>query len=196
MNVLVGIPLTDREYKKEFRKQVLDVVKWNLEGFRFEIYETETESEGLEGVVEALNMIADRCLAGFDYAWIVEADVVPPPYAFEDLYHRNVDIALGCYPYHVKGHPSYQDLIMAGRFTDLNPRNITNFKRSEVVGRSFKNMVWAGIGCSLISRNVFSSGLRFELRDDVGHDLWFLYRAQKEEFEVVLDGGVICEHLP
>jgi len=68
-------------------------------------------------------------------------------------------------------------------------------------GKVFESMVWAGIGCALISRRVLE-GLRFvwdqhEFQRFVGvHDQLFLFQAQQLGFRVFLHGDVLCGHLP
>ena len=76
------------------------------------------------------------------------------------------------------------------------------FGVDQLRGKVFSEMVWAGIGCTLIRRRVLEK-LRFvynqrEYGRKVGvHDQLFLFEAQQQfGFRVLLHGDVICGHLP
>ena len=95
---------------------------------------------------------------------------------------------------------------MAGFFQDesvdrVKPRVQSVFDVEVLKGKVFEGMVWAGIGCALISRRVLEN-LRFvyselEYRRKVGvHDQLFLFEAQRLGFRVLLRGDVLCGHLP
>lgn len=162
-----------------------------------------TRETGLRGIVEATNMLVDKCvLEKFDFLWIVEADVEVPEHAFEKLFVC-ADINLGIYP----NHRNVQLLMMAGYFHTRpgpNPPAVVSVNdKAKLEGRVFRGMVCGGIGCALIKRRVFEAGLRFVYDPDlfrvkVGvHDQLFLFEAQKVfGFKVFLHGNVICGHLP
>ena len=65
----------------------------------------------------------------------------------------------------------------------------------------FETMVWARIGCALISRRILE-GLHFvwdkyEFQRFVGvHDQLFLFQVQQLGFRVFLHGDILCGHLP
>ena len=111
------------------------------------------------------------------------------------------DIDLGIYPNHRS-----ELRLMAGYFQE-HPDRVKPLVNSvygvEVLrGKVFSGMVWAGIGCALISRRVLEQ-LRFvynelEYRRKVGvHDQLFLFEAQQRfGFRVLLHGDVLCGHLP
>jgi len=203
----VGIPLTEPSYYIQFRDVVVDSIKaamQDMPGINYEIVvNVPTSDKDVRGVVEASNLLVDKCLReGWDYLWIVEGDIQVPRHAFRRLYCPRADINLGVYPNH------RDDVLkmMAGYFRDRppgNPPEIVNvYDKAKLEGKVFTGMVCAGVGCCLIHRRVFESGLRFvydvhRFRVKVGgHDQLFLYEAQKVGFKVFLHGDVICGHLP
>ena len=157
--------------------------------------------QGLPGVVEATNFLVQKFLdKSWDRLWIVEADVEVPKHSLVKLLCET-DINLGMYPNH-----RFDVLrMMAGYFQEhfnrVKPevKSVCNLRKLE--GQVFSGMVWAGIGCALIKREVFRK-IRFvydpreyELKLGV-HDQLFLFEAQHFGFNVLLHGDVICGHLP
>ena len=172
----------------------------------YDIWETETEVNGLAGAVEATNMILDRGRdEGYSYVWIVEADVIVPKDALQTLLSDGADVAFGYYSYHLdRDNPSimeaYENLMIAGRFIDptnkMDPYHALNFYRWEVEDHVMEGWVFAGIGCCLLNERILDSDLRFVyIPSKVGHDLAFYHEAQRRGLRVVLDGRVLCEHL-
>jgi len=162
-----------------------------------------THMQGLAGVVEASNFLARKCVVeGYDFLWIVEADVEVPRHALVRLLSDVSDISLGIYPNH---RPDGLRM-MAGYFQEhpdrVKPRVHSVFGVDQLRGKVFGGMVWAGIGCALISRRVFEVGHHFvfdlrEFERVVGvHDQLFLFDAQRLGFKVLLHGDVLCGHLP
>jgi len=203
---MVGIPVTSPSYHGEFRDRVVGAIEAALaeaQGIEAEIFVSPaTEYSGLKGVVEATNFLARKCLAeGYDFLWIVEADVEVPKEALRRLLSYGSDISLGIYP----NHRSEKLRMMAGYFEEIadrvKPVVHSVFAVEKLKGGVFREMVWAGIGCALISRRVFEK-LSFvynlqEYERKVGvHDQLFLYEAQQLGFRVLLHGDVLCGHLP
>uniref|UniRef100_A0A6M3XTQ3 Putative methyltransferase n=1 Tax=viral metagenome TaxID=1070528 RepID=A0A6M3XTQ3_9ZZZZ len=155
----------------------------------------EIRQGNVRGIVDVTNNLIDKCITeNWDYLWIVEGDVIVPPHALKTLLNSDVDIALGCYPYH-----TIPDLVMAGFFYEENGIvKIRNLLYEEVEENVFEGMVFAGIGCALIKRSfLVESRLRFVCAPEkMGHDLEFLYNAQKLGYKVKLHGDVVCEHVP
>ena len=182
----------------------MDAIEAALRGrpVEFQVCVTpKTEKQGGCGIVEATNFLAEKCVSeGYDFLWIVEADVEVPEHAFDRLLCFGADINLGIYPNHRdKLH------MMAGYFEEklnvLKPRVHSVFDVEQLRGKVFERMVWAGIGCALISRSVLER-LRFvwdqyEFQRFVGvHDQLFLFCAQQLGFRVFLHGDVLCGHFP
>jgi len=124
-----------------------------------------------------------------------------PKHALTNLLQGDADINLGVYPNHRENKP----LMMAGYFEEklnsLKPLVHSVYDVEQLRGKVFERMVWAGIGCALISRRILE-GLRFvwdqnEYQRFVGvHDQLFLFHAQQLGFRVFLHGDVLCGHLP
>ena len=201
---MVGIPLTRPGYHGEFRGRVVGAIEAAVAEADVEseiVVSPATHMQGLAGVVEASNFLARKCVVkGYDFLWIVEADVEVPQHALVRLLSDVSDISLGIYPVH------QSDLrLMAGYFQEhpdrVKPLVHSVFGVDQLRGKVFSGMVWAGIGCALIRRRVFES-LRFvyserEFRLKVGvHDQLFLFEAQRLGFRVLLRGDVLCGHLP
>ena len=203
---MVGIPLTRPGYHADFRGRVVGAVEAAVD----EVPDVEAEivvspathMQGIAGVVEASNFLARKCVVeGYDFLWIVEADVEVPRHALVRLLSDVSDISLGIYP----NHRPDELRMMAGYFQE-HPDRVKPLVHSvldvEMLrGKVFSGMVWAGIGCALVSRRVFES-LRFvysaeEYMRKVGvHDQLFLFEAQRLGFKVLLHGNVLCGHLP
>lgn len=200
---MVGIPLTRPSFHGSFRDRVVRAIEVALAEAGVEneiVISPPTKEQGLAGVVEATNFLAQKCLdEDWDRLWIVEADVEVPKYALVRLLYES-DINLGIYPNH------RHDLrLMAGYFEERWDRvkpivhSVVDLKQLE--GQVFSGMVWAGIGCALIKNSVFEK-IRFvyDLREyerKLGvHDQLFLFEAQRLGFKVLLHGDVLCGHLP
>ena len=201
---MVGIPLTRPGYHGEFRGRVVGAIEAAVaEAPGVDVVVSPaTHMQGLAGVVEASNFLARKCVVeGYDFLWIVEADVEVPRHALVRLLSDVSDISLGIYP----NHRPDELLMMAGYFQEhpdrVKPLVHSVFGVDQLRGKVFSEMVWAGIGCALIHRRVLEK-LRFvwderEYRRLVGvHDQLFLFRAQQLGFRVFLHGDVLCGHLP
>ena len=202
---MVGIPLTRPDYHADFRGRVVGAIEAaiaEVPGAEAEIVVSPaTHMQGLAGVVEASNFLVRKCVVeGYDFLWIVEADVEVPRHALVRLLSDVSDISLGIYPNH------RSDLrLMAGYFQEhpdrVKPLVHSVFGVEQLRGKVFCGMVWAGIGCALIRRRVFER-LHFvysqhEFERLVGvHDQLFLLDAQRLGFKVLLHGDVLCGHLP
>ena len=202
---MMGIPVTRPDYHADFRGQVVGAIEASIAevpGAEVDVVlSPATHMQGLAGVVEASNFLARKCVVeGYDFLWIVEADVEVPKHALVRLLSGGGDIDLGIYPNH------RSDLrLMAGYFQEhcdhVKPLVHSVFDVEQLRGKVFESMVWAGIGCALIHRRVLEK-LRFvwdehEYRMFVGvHDQLFLFQAQQLGFRVFLHGDILCGHLP
>ena len=204
---MVGIPVTRPDYHGEFRSRVVGAIEAAVAEADVEseiVVSLATHMQGLAGVVEASNFLARKCVVeGYDFLWIVEADVEVPREALRRLLSYGSDISLGIYP----NHRDDQLRMMAGYFQEhpdrVKPLVHSVFGVDQLRGKVFSGMVWAGIGCALIRRRVFERGLQFvfdlrEFERVVGvHDQLFLFDAQRRfGFRVLLRGDVLCGHLP
>jgi len=202
---MVGIPLTRPSYHAEFRNQVVRAIEAAVAEANVEakiVLSSPTVKQGAAGIVEATNFLVRACVdEGYDFLWIVEADVEVPRHALVRLLSDVSDISLGIYP----NHRPDRLRMMAGFFQEhpdkVKPLVHSVFDVEKLRGKVFSGMVWAGIGCALIRRRVFEK-LQFvydqnEYKRKVGvHDQLFLFEAQRLGFKVLLHGDVLCGHLP
>lgn len=207
MSVLVGVPVTVPDFYGEFRSRVVGAIEGAVAEASGIVDATvfvtpKTKESGQRGIVEATNFLAEKCLdGGYDFLWIVEADVEVPSHALVRLLSGDSDVSVGIYPNHREDL-----LLMCGFFEEQlqiqKPIVQSAGDLMTLRGRVFEGMVWAGVGCCLVSRRVFEFGLRFmwdplEYRRIVGlHDMLFLFAAQLNGFRVLLRGDVLCGHLP
>jgi hypothetical protein len=146
--------------------------------------------QGLPGVVAAQNQLIDKMLVeGFDFLWLVQADVQVPADAFNNLLSLDVDVAQGV----VLRHDDPQALI-AG-FMD-EAAKVWYLPRKAVEGQVLTGWVFAGMSCTLIKKRVLEAGIRFKYQPGVGEDILFMFDVQKAGFVARVHGGVLCGHLP
>lgn len=145
---------------------------------------------GIVGIVDRSNLLIDMCIdEGFDYLWIVQADVEVPPDAFENLSGLDVDVAQGV----VLRHDDPKALICG--FMDED-KKVWYLPRQAVQGQILSGWVFAGGSCTLIKRRVLEAGIRFRYESGVGEDVLFMFDVQKAGFVAKVDGRVVCGHLP
>ena len=170
---------------------MLNCVRVALRGVDYSVLLSPPQHKpGIEGVVDAQNSLIESCLAGgFDFLWVVQADVQVPEDAFEKLSGLSVDVALGVVP----RHDDSQALI-AG-FMDEKAK-VWYLPRNAVQGQILTGWVFAGMSCTLIRRRVLEVGIRFRYESGVGEDILFMYDVHVAGFSAKVHGGVLCGHLP
>lgn len=192
MKVVVGIPsLADNDRFRGYREEVLSHVEAALVGVDHEVFVTPArETRGLPGIVEAQNLLVDRCLeGGFDFLWLVQADVEVPKDSFQLLASLDVDVAQGFVCRH-----DDRDLLICG-FLD-EARKVWYLPKSAVKGMILCGWVFAGLSCTLIKRRVLEDGIRFKYQAGIGEDVLFMFDVQSAGFTAKVDGRVFCGHLP
>jgi hypothetical protein len=165
-------------------------------GVDHEVFVTPPQREkDLLGIVDAQNLLVERALiGGFDYLWIVQADVEVPLGSFEKLFGLDVDVAQGVVPRHAD-----LNALICG-FMDGN-KKVWYLPRSAVEGQILsgwgsRGWVFAGMSCTLIGRCVLEAGIRFKYQPGLGEDILFLFEVQSRGFVAQVHGGVLCGHLP
>ena len=127
IKILVAVPACHVDHVK-YRQQVVDAVKANFPlnpnvevtlSVCEEADNSVAETNTWNVVVQKFNELSDRVVnEGFDYLWMVEADVVVPTNALSHLLSDNVDVACGVIPYHFFAQypqfPVYKDLMTTG----------------------------------------------------------------------------------
>jgi len=145
---------------------------------------------GIPGIVEAQNLLIDKCVReGFDYLFLVQADVEVPEDSYKNLVGLGVDVAQGVVPRH-----DDREALIAG-FMD-EAKKVWYLPRSVVEGQILSGWVFAGLSCTLIKRQVLEAGIRFRYERGVGEDILFMYDVQSRGFVAKVHGGVLCGHLP
>jgi hypothetical protein len=149
-----------------------------------------SHKQGLEGIVETQNQLILRALeGGFDFLWLIQADVEVPADAFEKLSGLGVDVAQGVVPRH-----DDREALICG-FMDIRQK-VWYLPRNAVEGQVLSGWVFAGMSCTLIKRRVLEVGIRFRYLPGVGEDILFMFDVQSRGFVAKVHGGVICGHLP
>ena len=190
--MLVGIPsIRDNDRFRGYREDVLGHVEKALFGVEHQLFITPPQSKrGLLGVVNASNLLVDKCIGeGFDYLWLVQGDVEVPPDAFERLHALDADVAQGVVPRH-----NDREALICG-FMD-EALKVWYLPRQAVQGQVLSGWVFAGLSCTLIKRHVLEAGIRFKYQPGIGEDILFLYDAQSRGFVAKVHGSVLCGHLP
>lgn len=162
--------------------EVLESLFDNLQGYDYKIY----QAIGLP-IPDCQNIPVERALAdGCSHLWFVEDDTVPPKGILEKLLSSGGDIT--AVDYAVNGW---------GCIT-----------RDKINGE----IVWCGLGCTLVKSSVFKEIERPYFRDDQqlrlndmkwipapknrygGQDIWFCMKALEKGFKIVQIQGE-CKHL-
>jgi ubiquinone/menaquinone biosynthesis C-methylase UbiE len=161
-----------------------------MAGVPHEVFITPAQSKaGIEGIVEASNLLIERALVGkFDYLWLVQGDVEVPVNAFRSLFSLDVDVAQGV----VRRHDG--DGLICG-FMDEKAK-VWYLPRGAIEGQVLSGWVFAGLSCTLIRRRVLEAGIRFRYERGVGEDILFMFEVQKAGFVAKVHGDVLCGHLP
>lgn len=171
-----------------------------------------SETNSWNVVVANYQGFSDRVVSeGFDYLWLVEADVIAPPDALHRLLYDKVAVACGIQPYHfyekyknVAGAEIYYKDLMTTGFVLLDPKGAPTFSVHNLYKREIKDRlltgskehpIFNGTGCILIHRAVLEK-IPWRWDNKVsGFDVYFWYDVQKAGFTAVTDGFVDCEHL-
>ena len=162
--------------------EVMESLLDNLEGYDFRIY----QAIGLR-IPDCENVPVERALSdGCSHLWFIEDDTVPPAKALERLLQADGDIA--AIDYAVNGWGCIA-------------RDKINC-----------DILWSGLGCTLVRRRVFDSLEKPYFRDDMqlrlndmtwipapknrygGQDIWFCCHAREKGFKIVQIQGE-CKHL-
>lgn len=227
LRVLAAVPTCHVDHV-QYRDRVVAAVKASIGAnpdvdFTLSVCEkadnSVAETQSWNTVVANFQELSDRVVAeGFDYLWLVEADVVVPPHAFSHLLADDADVACGVIPYHFyeqyKGKVAgaeiyYKDLMTTGYVLldkegkpdphGCQPFGIVNLYLREVQDRlitgSREHPIFNGTSCILIKRAVLEK-VKWRYDNKVsGFDVYFWHDVQMAGFKAVTDGFVVCEHL-
>jgi hypothetical protein len=217
LKILVAVPACHVDHVK-YREQVVAAVKTNFPlnpnvDATFSIDETcdnsVAETNSWNVVVKKFQELSDRVVAeGFDYLWLVEADVVVPENALSHLLSNNVDVAAGILRFHFYEQNNcrfekHKDMMITGFVLpdkngaptfDVQILYLKDIQNKMLVG-SKEHPIFNGTGCILIRRKVLEK-VRWHWDNKVsGFDVYFWKEIQEQGFSAVTDGYVLCGHL-
>jgi hypothetical protein len=216
IKILVAVPACHVDHVK-YRQQVVNAVKANFPlnpnvevtlSVCEEADNSVAETNSWNAVVQKFNELSDSVVnEGFDYLWIVEADVVVPTNALSHLLSDNVDVACGVIPYHFFAQypqfPVYKDLMTTG-YIILDKQGQPTFDivnlylrdiQDKLLFGSKEHPIFNGTSCILIKKAVLEK-VRWRWDNKVsGFDVYFWKDCQVQGFTVVTDGFVVCDHL-
>ena len=150
------------------------------------------------------NLVKDALADGCDYIMFIDADMILPPNAVDNLIDMNVGIASGLY--FTKGKPYLPVARIKKKKSEVDEweqdsthRHLEDFEFNKTM-----NVAAVGMGCCLIKAEVFKKTefpwFKFEWKQHNGkhyqlaEDLYFCDNALKQGYKTFLNTGIICEH--
>ncbi len=154
-------------------------------------------------VAKTLNFFADEFLkTDSTHIFIGNADTTYPEDMIERLIRLDVDLASGISP----GHADWNNIVVG---TEKDTGGIDWLRRDDIVGQVIGEykVVMTGNYCILAKRRVFErhfkdqNPLRWRTEKEHGRRLYgaelqFWVDAQEMRFKTLIDGNVVCGHLP
>jgi len=154
-----------------------------------------------EGTVidAARNKLVDQALdEGCDYIMFIDADMILPENAIDNLINMNLDIVSGLY--FTKGRPYLPVARIKDEDKDISHRYLEDFE----IGKVMK-VAGTGFGCILIKAEVFKSikypYFKFEWKEingkqvQLAEDLYFCDKAKAAGYDTYLNTGIVCGHI-
>jgi hypothetical protein len=231
IRVLAAVPACHSDHVK-YREQIKQAIQANIDKnvdveITLSICEDsdnnvdKTSVWNWNPVIAKFQALSDRAInEGFDYLWIVEADVVVPENALSRLLGDKADVVAAVVPYKFQndeyweqygfakgerpaGGHIYDGMACTGYFNpdkdgkptfETTTLYVPKIKDKLLVG-SPEHMIFNGTGCILIKKTVLEK-MRWRW-DNItcGFDMFFWQDAQRLGFNCVTDGYVICRHL-
>ena len=204
MKILAAVPATKTSHLP-FQEELLTAVNANLKNVAHELCVGEANESGWQFVVDQFNYVAECCvIGGFDYAWIIESDVISPENALQHLLSIRADVAVAVVPNHrypdnIALDALYKDAVCVAEF--VNAESLSSMPKymrdveNRVLTTKENPLLFAGTGCILIKRSVFESGIRFINDSRASYDVLFWRDLVKKSFLGAVDGYVVCKHL-
>jgi len=154
------------------------------------------------GCALARNQIAQRAVdLGFDYAFMVDADIVLPQKTLSLLLAADKDIIMGWYPSRRKA-PGMTSIYRLTDYVDFDDK--CNIGMSEMPKDEVVEIKGGGLGCALVKTDVFrKTGPRkwFEYVEypeggQLSEDLYFCHRSRTQfGYKVFAHTSVRCGHV-
>lgn len=151
------------------------------------------------------HLVRDALKDGCDYIMFIDADMLLPPNAVDNLIDMNVGIASGLYftkgkPYLPVARVKKKDSYSPEKWdTDDDHRYLETFEFNKIM-----KVAAVGMGCCLIKSEIFRKleypWFKFEWKKRDGNvfqlaeDLYFCENALKEGYDTYLNTGIVCEH--
>ncbi len=185
------ILLVDNSRTDKFYKAIKDIVS---------TVRIDYEARARERVTKAHNILRDQALKGkYDYLFLLDQDVIPPPRAIEILVNRGKKAISGLYfGHHVIQGGTNEIMPFAWKFTqkekDWNKtRYLTD---TEVFRPGLIKIAFSGGGCLLLHKDVLKKiKFRYDPSIDAWDDRWLGYDIYENGDELYLDNTIKCQHL-
>jgi len=142
-------------------------------------------------------LVKEALKDGCDYIMFIDADMILPQNAIDELIDMKLDIVSGLY--FQKGKPYLPVARLKKNEEDIDHKFLEEFEFGKVLPIS-----GAGMGCCLIKSEVFEKmeypWFKFEWRERNGkieqlaEDLYFCDKAKEAGYDSYLNTGIICEH--
>ena len=126
----------------------------------------------------------------YDYLFIIENDIIPPPNAFSELKNLDSDIATGIYRLR-PGHSRCDKLAVSSHPVHFISWS-DEFKNEEWKDKEKMEVTFAGTGCCLVKRSVLEE-IEFKYIP-CGIDITFYKEAREKGFKVFANTKVFCGH--
>lgn len=161
-------------------------------------YEVKIYIEQSTVIDRARNLLTQRALNdGCDYIMFIDADMILPPNAIDNLIDMNLPIASGLY--FQKGKPYLPVARLKRNEDDEDHRFLEDFEFGKII-----KVAGAGFGCVLIKANVFREieypWFKFDWKEirgkleQIGEDLYFCDKAKDAGYDTYLNTGIVCSH--
>lgn len=195
IKLLVAVPLPNKFsvgktwfYEKQGREAIVEAVGDLI----YELQTFPSDFSGYDGTFDAHTQIA-KAAKDYDYVWFVDSGVLPPKDSLKILLGDDADIAYGLVPFHDE-----QEMVTAGNmWVEDGKLRFKASLRADLEGMVHTGYIWSGSGCMLVKSRVFETlGFRADREEWYGDDILFCNDAHKADLKTVVDGRVVCEHLP
>tara|TARA_R110000824_G_scaffold305007_1_gene492756 strand:+ start:352 stop:1059 length:708 start_codon:yes stop_codon:yes gene_type:complete len=152
------------------------------------------------GIIETMVECHQSCVQyaidnDFDYILHLETDVFPPHDVLSKLMIEDKPIACGLY--HILEGAYREPMIRVLEDNNqgyMNAESIRDNQGSYIDGQML-NVFSAGLGCALISKDVFSKiKFRFVEGKDQHPDTWFAMDMKSQDIPISVHTGLVCEH--
>ena len=161
-------------------------------------YEVKIYIEQGTVIDRARNQLARKALNDeCDYIMFIDADMILPPKAIDDLIDMNLNIVSGLY--FAKGKPYLPVARIKKNDDDIDHKFLETFEFGKVM-----KVAGAGMGCCLIKADVLKKleypWFKFEWKkikgsmQQLAEDLYFCNAAKKIGYDTYLNTGIVCEH--